>query len=168
MTTNTRRRGAAADLAAFLRDTAGRGNWGHTGLARLLRGVSLEEASWAPGPAAHSIWEEVNHVIYWSEDVLDRLDGRAVARRQAWPAGEGGADGWRRTVARAARLHAALVRRVGGLTPAALARTAMRTRNRSNTHLILGGAAHVAYHAGRIALLRRLYAHARESGGPAV
>jgi uncharacterized damage-inducible protein DinB len=167
MATNTPR-GAAVDLAAFLRDTSGRGNWGHRGLARLLRGVSLEEATWTPGPAAHSIWEEVNHVIYWSEDVLERLEGRAVARRQAWPAGAGGADGWRRTVARAARLHAALARRIGALTPAALARIAMRTRNRSNAQLVLGGTAHIAYHAGRIALLRRLYAHARGSGGPAV
>ncbi|MDQ7859367.1 MAG: DinB family protein [Armatimonadota bacterium] len=168
MATNTRRRGVGPDLATFLRDTAGRGNWGHTGLARLLRGVSLDEAIWTPGTAAHSIWEEVNHVIYWSEDVLDRLEGRAVARRQAWPAGDGSPDAWRRAVARAGRLHAALVRHVGALTPAGLARTAMRTRNRSTAQLVLGGVAHIAYHAGRIALLRRLYAHARQSGGPAV
>ncbi|MDR7497646.1 MAG: hypothetical protein QN174_11900, partial [Armatimonadota bacterium] len=69
---------------------------------------------------------------------------------------------------RAGRLHAALVRHVGALTPAGLARTAMRTRNRSTAQLVLGGVAHIAYHAGRIALLRRLYAHARQSGGPAV
>jgi hypothetical protein len=168
MATRPKRAGPAGNLAAFLRDTSGRGNWGHTGLARLLKGVSLEEAAWTPAPGIHSIWEEVNHIAYWSDDVLERLENRDTARRQAWPAGEGGGDDWRRAVARAARLHAALVERIGGLRPGSLSRPAARTRNRSTAQLILGGAAHIAYHAGRIALLRRLYAHAHQPAGPAV
>jgi uncharacterized damage-inducible protein DinB len=161
-------RGRLAEaLAAFTKDTAGRGNWGHPGLAKILKGVEVEEARWKPATDAHSIWEEVNHIIYWSEDVLDRLEGRGALRKQAWPAGEGGPEDWRRAVRRAARLHAALVRRVAATSPAAMSRKAMRSR-RTTAPLILGCASHIAYHTGRIALLRRLHRDAHQPAAPAV
>lgn len=160
--------GIAANLATFARETGGRrSNWGHPGLARILAGVTAEEAAWKPGPDVHSIWEEVNHIVYWSEDVLERLEERGTRRPQAWPRGEGGDAGWNRTVAGVARLHGALVRRVGAMSPAALAARAPLSR-RSHTQLILGWVGHISYHAGRIALLRRLYQHARPPAEPAV
>lgn len=151
----------AQPLAIFTRDTAGRGNWGHPGLAKLLKDVSAEEASWAPGGDAHSIWEEVNHIIYWSRFTLEHLEDRGRSTKQAWPAGEGGDEGWHRAVAQASRLHAALIRRVGGLERKALSTRLARTRY-TYDQLILGCAAHISYHAGRIALLRRLYRHAHQ------
>lgn len=154
------RRGWSAELAAFARDTISSRNWGHTGLARILKGVTLEEARWKPTPDAHSIWDEVNHIAYWSEDVLEQLEGRGRPRPQAWPPGEGAPDAWQRAVARARRLHAALIRRIGTATPAVLAMKSQKSRY-SNAQLILGGVAHISYHTGRIALLRRLYQHAR-------
>jgi uncharacterized damage-inducible protein DinB len=158
----------ASDLATFARETGGRhSNWGHPGLARLLAGVPAEEAASKPGPDLHSIWEEVNHIVHWSEDVLERLEGRGTRRPQAWPPGEGGETEWKQALARAARLHNAIVRRVGAMSPAALAARAPRSR-RSHAQLILGWVAHVSYHAGRIALLRRLYQHARRPAPPAV
>jgi hypothetical protein len=157
------RAGAAADLAIFARETAAGRNWGHTGLTRILKGISLDEASWKPTPETFSIWEEVNHIHYWSEDVLMQLEGRGVRRQQAWPPAAGGADGWRRDLARARRVHAALVRRIVRLTPATLAAKSQKTRF-SNAQLILGGVAHTAYHTGRIALLRKMYREARGAG----
>ncbi len=155
-------RGSVHTLVVLTRDTAGRGNWGHPGLARLLKEVSAEEATWAPGGEAHSIWEEVNHILYWSRFTLDRIEeGRDKRIKQAWPAGEGGEEGWRRTVAEAVRLHARLGRRIGGLTLKALSTKLGRTRY-SFDQLILGNVAHISYHAGRIALLKRLYRHAHQ------
>jgi hypothetical protein len=58
------------------------------------------------------------------------------------------------------RLHAALVRRIAAARPAALARRVPRSRF-SNVQRILGGASHIAYHTGRIALLRRMYVQAQ-------
>lgn len=153
---------AAADLAQFMADTAGRGNWGHPGLARVLRGVTAQAASWKPAPDAHSIWEEVNHIAYWSEDVLERLEQRGRRRRQAWPEGTGDDAAWRRTVARVHHLHRALRDRLAAQPPAALGRIAQGSRRYTNAQLALGCASHIAYHAGRIALLRRLYRHARQ------
>jgi hypothetical protein len=125
-------------------------------LTRLLRDVTVEEARWKPGPDAHSVWEEVNHIAYWSEDVLEQLDRRGKPRPQAWPPGEGGPDNWRRAVERTKRLHARLVRRIAALRAGEMATKSQKTRY-SNVQLILGGIAHISYHAGRIALLKRLH-----------
>ncbi len=166
----TQRPGAplAQALAIFTKDTAsGRSNWGHPGLAKLVKDVSVEEASWAPGGEAHSIWEEVNHIIHWSRFTLDALEGGDKPTKQAWPAGGGGEHGWRRTVAQAVRLHGALVRRVTALNQKALATRLGPTRY-THDQLILGNAAHISYHTGRIALLRRLYRHATGSAQPPV
>lgn len=153
----------AQALAAFTRDTAGRGNWGHPGLAKILKDVGVEEALWTPAPDVHSIWEELNHIVYWSRFTLDYLEGRATPTGQAWPAAEGGEPAWRRAIASASRLHAAMARRVASLDGAALAaRFGLRRPTRYTTaQLILGCAAHIAYHVGQIAVLKRLYAHAR-------
>jgi hypothetical protein len=159
--------GLAAELAEFGKQTAGARNWGHPGMATVLRGISVEEAAWKPSPDAHSIWEEVNHIIYWAEDVLMQIENRGVPRPQAWPAAEGGADQWKRAVARAARVHAALMRRTAAMSPAALNKKSQKTRY-SNTQLILGGIAHTAYHTGRIVLLKRLHQHAHGPAAPAV
>jgi len=133
----------------------------------MLKDVGADEARWKPAHDAHSIWEEVNHIVYWSEDVFERLEGRGVSRKQAWPEGAGGPDEWRQAVARTVRLHAALVRRIGWATPAALARKSPRSRY-TTAQLILGCASHIAYHTGQIAVIRRLYGHAQQPAPPAV
>ena len=160
----------AEPLAAFTKDTAGRGNWGNPGLTKILKGVGRNEATWKPAQNVHSIWDEVNHIAYWSRFTLDYLEDRAKPTKQAWPAGRGGAPGWRRAVNKASRLHASLVRRVASLDDAALAaRFGITRRTRYTTaQLILGCASHIAYHVGQIAVLRRLYRHARRAGRKAI
>lgn len=146
-------------LTVFLRDTAGRRNWGHAGLAEVLKNVRVAEARWKPAPDTHSIWEEVNHINHWSRFVLDRLEGREKPTRQAWPPGRGGAAAWRRTIAKTAAAHAALARRIASLDQEAL--TAAHAASRySMAQLVLGCVSHIAYHVGQIGLLRRLYRHA--------
>ncbi len=161
---NSRER-VAVTLADFTKDTAGRGNWGNPGLARILKGVGVAEASWKPAPNAHSIWEEVNHIAYWSRFTLDYLKGRAKPTKQAWPAGRRGATGWRRAVGEVSRLHTALIRRIASSDDAALAARFGLSRPTRYTaaQLILGCASHIAYHVGQIAVLRKLYKHARRA-----
>ncbi|MDR7550092.1 MAG: DinB family protein [Armatimonadota bacterium] len=154
----------ARALATFTQDTAGRTNWGHPGLAKMLSGVDVHAATWKPFPGAHAIWEEVNHIAHWSRYVLRRLEGRGTPTRQAWPAGRGGDAGWRRAVADLARLHAAIARRVASLDDAALeARNG--GRRYTMAQVILGCVAHISYHVGQIALLKKWYRHERRAAG---
>lgn len=159
---STARNPLADALAVFLQDTAGRRNWGHIGLAEILKKVRAAEAQWKPAPDAHSIWEEVNHISHWSRFVLDRLEGRGKPTKQAWPPGRGGAAGWRAAVSETAALHAKLVRRVAALNEASLSAKHAASRY-AMAQLILGCGSHIAYHVGRITLLRRLYRHAARS-----
>lgn len=161
----THRSRLADAIAVFTKDTAGRGNWGNPGLNAILKGVGVGEAAWTPAPSAHSIWEEVNHIVYWSRFTLDYLGGRATWIKQAWPAGRGGVGEWRRAIEEASRLHAALIRRVASLDDATLAsRFGVRRPTRYTTaQLLLGCASHIAYHVGQIAVTRKLYKHARRA-----
>lgn len=157
----------ADSLATFARDTAGQGNWGNPGLGKILHGVKADEAAWKSSPGAHSIWEEVNHIAYWSHFTLNYLKGRAKATRQAWPAGRGGEAQWQRDQNEASRLHEELVRRIAALDDAALAVRATPTPY-TTAQLILGCASHIAYHIGQIAVIRKLYRHARRRPRKAV
>jgi hypothetical protein len=166
------RRNLGEEIATFVKDTGGRGSWGHVGLASILKDVSVEEASWSPGGEAHSIWEELNHIIYWSQFSLDLLKAPVPSIKQAWPPTIGGAEGWKSAVARAARLHAALVKRIKQADQKVLAgkepHPGSPLRGRFTVgQLLLGCGGHIAFHAGRIALLKKIYRTARP-GVPAV
>jgi hypothetical protein len=109
------------EVLRFREDTFGQRNWGHRGLRASLRGVSLEEARWKPGPSAHSVWEHVNHVAHGKRYVLERVRARSRAMTQAWPPGGGTAAEFRRAIAALERLHRDLRRAIGALTPEAAA-----------------------------------------------
>ena len=40
-----------------------------------LAGLTAEQAAWKPDGADNSIWEEVNHLIFWNERWLQRYRG---------------------------------------------------------------------------------------------
>jgi len=142
------------DVLRFRDDTFRTRNWGHKGLRAALRELSVEEASWTPGHGVHSVWEQINHVAHWKRYVLERIRGRSRRVNQAWPpAGRSAAD-LRRAIAALDRLHRDLQHVVGGLSREALE---AGVRRYSTAQLLLGEAAHDAYHTGQILLTRKLY-----------
>ncbi len=42
---------------------------------KAVEGLTAEQAAWKPGPQRHSIWQIVNHLVFWREDTLARLAG---------------------------------------------------------------------------------------------
>ena len=42
---------------------------------KALSSLSAEQAAWKPNSEAHSIWQNVNHVIFWRELTLTLLSG---------------------------------------------------------------------------------------------
>ena len=44
-------------------------------LKTALDGVTAEQAAWKPAGADNSIWENVNHIIFWTERWLQRYRG---------------------------------------------------------------------------------------------
>jgi len=49
-------------------------NW-FVSLKTVLDGVTAEQAVWKPEGADNSIWETVNHIIFWNERWLQRYRG---------------------------------------------------------------------------------------------
>jgi uncharacterized damage-inducible protein DinB len=48
---------------------------GFVPLMDAISGLTAEQASWQPTENSHSIWQIVNHVTFWNQWVLDRLQG---------------------------------------------------------------------------------------------
>jgi uncharacterized damage-inducible protein DinB len=141
--------------------------WHGDPVARILDGITADEAAARPLPGAHGAWEIVLHMTAWTREVARRLrDG--VAREPEdgdWPAPVGGGEGeWRSATDALARAHAELVAAVADFPPARLRQVVGDARDRplgagvSYAVMLHGLAQHHAYHAGQIALLRRAFA----------
>lgn len=142
----------------------GRGGW-HGGPTPLgaLRGVTAEQAAWAPFPGRKSIWQLALHVAYWKYAVRRRLEGGAGERFPRSPANwprvpEPGTSGaWKADVALLRAEHERLLavlakipsRRYGEVLPGGKRWTV--------GELIVGIAQHDAYHAGQIQMLKRMW-----------
>jgi hypothetical protein len=138
-------------------------SWHGTPLARSLRGVTVKQALWRPGPRRHNIWELILHTAYWKYMVRRRL----LRLNESFPRP---GSNWPRLAGRPtpAALAADIVllkdeHRKLRDTVARFPVSQLRRRRGRWTALeqILGIAAHDLYHCGQIQLLRRLYPHGR-------
>ncbi|MDN4593665.1 DinB family protein [Polycladomyces subterraneus] len=51
---------------------------GFVPLISALEGVRADEAAWQPHANSHSIWQIVNHIVFWNENILRNLQGNAT------------------------------------------------------------------------------------------
>jgi DinB family protein len=156
---------AQMDLLLWnLQPPPGRKNW-HGGPSPVgaLRGVTAEQAAWRPTPRRKSIWELALHIAYWKYTVrrhLERGVRPGFPRRPAnFPAQPEPADeaAWGRDVALLRAEHEHLVRAVRALSGRRLGAVPPEGRRWTYGELVLGIAAHDAYHTGQIQLLKRLW-----------
>jgi uncharacterized damage-inducible protein DinB len=45
--------------------------------SKAVAGLTPQQAAWTPSPGRHSIWQVVEHMMFWREDNLRRLAGGA-------------------------------------------------------------------------------------------
>jgi uncharacterized damage-inducible protein DinB len=133
--------------------------WHGSPLRKILDGVTAEVAYARPVSNGHSIWEIVAHLAAWDGVVADRIaERRAIETPDSgdFPAvTECSDEAWAEALRELERQHARLAKAVEGLDEAALGET-VAGKNYSTAHMIRGVAQHMAYHAGQIALLRKL------------
>lgn len=141
-------------------------SWHGPAVRDALRGVDHELAAWRPEPGRHSIWELTLHLAALRHRIRQRIrrrirpdSTRRFPRRMSaswWPAlpAVPTADAWRDDLALLRSEHVALVALVDSLRRTDLA-TPLPGR-RIAADQLLGVALHDTYHAGQIALLRRL------------
>ena len=142
-----------------LLDRAYRANaWHGPALLETLDGVKAPLAAKRPPRAAHSIWELVEHIATWNDVVARRLSGEipTVSDEMNFPrARKPTPAAWKASLRRLARTHARFRREVARFPIAKLGRKRPRVDQTWNV-LIHGQIQHMLYHAGQIAMLRRL------------
>ena len=139
--------------------------WHGSPVREILKGVTHEQAARRPPNGAHSIWELVLHMTGWRNEVARRATGAPAAEPAGgdYPdAGEATAARWQAALAALDASHAHLVSGVRGMSDDQLLKPTNDPRNRplgtgcSYYELLHGIVQHDAYHAGQIAILKKV------------
>jgi len=149
-----------SEITVALLETFDRAGW-HTDLNRALEGLTAEQALWRPAPGQHCIWDHVNHLTAWTEELCRTLSGEPPRRElyetlePGWPPPQSTDQaGWDAAVARLKGAHRNLVDTVARMTAGELAQRSKKGVPRAVR--IIGCANHYSYHGGQVILLRRL------------
>lgn len=144
--------------------------WHADSVMQVLADVTAAEAHARPVPGVHTIWELVLHLTGWANEVTARVNGRAAGTPASgdWPK-VGAATDTRWTAARTglARAYADLNAAVSALPAAELRRPVLDRRNNAlgtglSRYLTIHGAIHHGvYHAGQIAMLKKVMRSSR-------
>ena len=151
-------RSEAIRIADQLRRAFHGNAWHGPALLELLEDVDFTGAAARLLPEVHSIWELVLHVAVWDDAALRRLDGKkwqptGLANFPPVPATTEAA--WRKAIAEARRTHDTLVKTVAALPDSRLDDRVPGKRYDFG-HMLQGIAQHELYHAGQIAILKKV------------
>jgi uncharacterized damage-inducible protein DinB len=144
--------------------------WHGSPVTAILAGVTAEEAARTPAKGVHSIWQIVLHMTGWRDEVTRRATGAPAGepRDGDWPdVGEPTSERWAGALAALDASHARLVNAVRDMTDEHLLKPTNDRRDSalgigvSYYELFHGIVQHDAYHAGQIAILRKLPSSAR-------
>jgi uncharacterized damage-inducible protein DinB len=139
--------------------------WHGSPVKAILRGVTAEQAARKPPNGAHSIWALVLHMTGWRNEVTERATGKPAGTppRGDWPAvGDPTPARWKAALAALDASHANMVQVVRNLSDEHLLKPTNDPRPRAlgtgvtYYELLHGIVQHDAYHAGQIALIKRV------------
>jgi len=146
-------------LANLIKRTVTGPAWHGPALDQVLTGVTASRAAAYSIGGAHSIWELVLHVASWAEITRARLLGERIAdppAEQDWPVvGSTDDAAWNAALERMRSAYRALAHDVRHLDPATL-HDKIVGLDYSRWVMLHGVVEHGIYHAGQIALLKKI------------
>jgi uncharacterized damage-inducible protein DinB len=151
----------AARIADQLRRAFAGEAWHGDSLFEILEGVTAAQAAARPIKNAHTIWELVLHIAAWDNAVLRRFGGVAVELSDAenFPTVTDASEtAWRKTLAEVRRVHEELVEALSVLPDSQLDEKVPGKEGAHYTfyYMLHGVVQHELYHAGQIALLKKM------------
>jgi uncharacterized damage-inducible protein DinB len=148
----------AARIADQLRRAFSGDAWHGDSVFEILEGVNAAQAATHPIKKAHSIWELVLHVAAWDGAVRRRLGGEALAlsnEQNFPPVTDTSESAWGKALEHVRRVHDELVAAVSALPDSRLGEQ-VPGENHDIYQKLHGVVQHELYHAGQIALLKKL------------
>lgn len=133
--------------------------WHGPALRTVLANVTAEQAVSRPGAGLHNIWELVAHVIAWQRIVARRLGGdpvKVVPENVNFPTiTQSDAAAWQQTLEDLAAAHQELAQAISRMNDGQLDAT-VPGQNYSVYVMVHGVIQHNLYHAGQVALLKKM------------
>ena len=133
--------------------------WHGPPLTEVLKGITPKMAAAKHKHLTHSIWELVNHLALWIEIVtLRTVESRPIgdpATGDFASPGDASDEAWQKTLADLDRQHRKLLEVVDELDDTQLDRI-VPGKSYPIAVMLHGTAQHFAYHAGQIALMRKI------------
>lgn len=129
--------------------------WHGPSLREVLAGVVEDAAAKRPMPNSHSIRDIVAHVLAWQKEALERLRGSGtddLPPEEDWP--ETAMD-WDELLSELDEAHERLSTTIGALDDEELEKNVPGSPS-SLYHLLHGIIQHNLYHAGQIAILKKV------------
>ncbi|WP_164669680.1 DinB family protein [Virgibacillus doumboii] len=127
-----------------------------------IKGLTAEQASWQPAKEGHSIWQIVNHLIFWNSRMLNQFQGKAqsetnVDNDATFEMPEDTSDAvWQKTIEQIYSLFREMQETVSQLDDSRFDELA--GDERTSLKVVLGEdiAMHDSYHIGQILYIRKL------------
>ena len=133
-----------------------------TPIMHAIDGLTAEQAAKVPAQGFNSVWGVINHVRFWQEYVLLRLEGKEVDRaalgsEHGWPAVPNPIDeqAWAAAHDRALEVNRELAQKIAGFGSAELSQPYIPGRARRD-QIIQGVIAHNSYHACEVISIRHM------------
>ena len=130
-------------------------SWHGPSLREVLSDVDANTAARQPSAGVHTIWELVRHISAWASVVRRSIEGEPypdLDPAEDWRRPEGD---WNDALAELDREQQALIDAAGRLTDSRLNETVVR-KSYTFYGLLHGVLHHNLYHAGQIAILKKL------------
>lgn len=128
-----------------------------------LHGVTAAEAAWRSSENSNSIWQIVNHLIFWNEDVIHRIKGTENPHKPENNEETFGNPGdpedeirWAQTVQRLNEVMSKLKTVIAADLEDEKLKTLYAANRYSIERLLSNIMMHDSYHIGQIVLLRKL------------
>jgi len=132
--------------------------WHGPAVLEVLEGVSARPAAAKPIPGAHSIWEIVLHIAAWDGAIRRRMAGQALqlSDEQDFPLVKDTSDSaWRSALENLRQRHADLIQALLAMPDYRLT-AQVPGKDYDFYHMLHGAVQHEIYHAGQIALLKKV------------
>jgi hypothetical protein len=136
--------------------------WHGPAVLELLNGMNARSAAKRAPGGVHSIWEIVRHIRVWDNAAIRRMAGEVVQPTgdEDWPkvSGDLSDSAWKETTGDLIQTHDKLVHAVKAFPDSRLTgRVPGKKPDYYNFYYMLHGIAqHELYHAGQIAILKKL------------